>query len=62
MPPIATNYIDLALDPAKLSDIEITMGPMTSDADRIIVESLLTPYPKARICNSKFLGKLREKR
>ena len=60
--PIATNYIDLALDPAKLSDIEITMGPMTSDADRIIVESLLTPYPKARICNSKFLGKLREKR
>lgn len=60
--PIATNYIDIALDPAKLSDIEIMMGPMTSDADRIIVESLLNPYPKAKIKNSLFLGKLRKKR
>lgn len=59
--PIATNYIDIALDPAKLSDIEIMMGPMTSDADRIIVESLLNPYPKAKIKNSLFLGKLRKK-
>lgn len=59
--PIETTYIDLDLDNKKLLDIEIMMGPLTSEADRIIVESLLSPYPKAHITDSVFRGKLREK-
>lgn len=60
--PINTTYIDLNLDSTKLDSIEIMMGPLTSDADRIIVESLLGTYPSAKICNSIFLGKMREKK
>jgi len=59
--PISTTYIDLELDPVKLADIEIMMGPLTTDADKYIVESLLTPYPNAKIVDSYFLGKLRKK-
>lgn len=59
--PINIPNIDLELDTDKLSNIEIMMGPLTSDADRIIVESLLSPFPNAQICNSRFWGNLREK-
>ncbi len=59
--PINTPSIDLELDTDKLANIEIMMGPLTSDADRIIVESLLNPFPNAQIYNSRFWGKLREK-
>lgn len=59
--PIETTYIDLTLDSKKLESMEIMMGPLTTEADRIIVESLLSPYPHAHISNSVFWGKLREK-
>jgi hypothetical protein len=59
--PINATYIDLELDPEKLADIEIMMGPLSSESDRIIVESLLSPYPQAKIINSFFCGKLQEK-
>lgn len=59
--PIKKSFIDLPLMPEKLDNIEIMMGPLTTEADRIIVESLLSPYPKALIKNSAFYGKLRER-
>ena len=59
--PIETTYIDLDLDNKKLDNIEIMMGPLTSEADRVIVESLLNPFANAHICESVFRGKLREK-
>lgn len=59
--PINTTYIDLCLDNKKLDDIEIMMGPLTSEADIIIVESLLKPFPNSHISKSTFWGKLREK-
>ena len=57
--PITPLNFDMDLDPVKLSDIEITMGPMTTEDDRIIVENLLNPYHNAKIYNSKLL--IREK-
>lgn len=61
--PITTPYIDIDLDPTKLADIEILMGPLTDEADRFIVESLLKPFQirSNAIQNSIFLGKLRDK-
>jgi hypothetical protein len=59
--PISTTYIDMDLDPAKLADVEIMLGPLTSDADKIIVEALLKPFPNAVIYDSVFKGKLRNK-
>jgi hypothetical protein len=59
--PISTTHIDLDLDPAKLADVEIMLGPLTLEADRIIVEALLKPFPNAVICDSVFKGKLRDK-
>ena len=59
--PIMKKYIDLPLLPEKLENIEIMMGPLTSEADRIIVDALLTQYPRAEISNSMFWGKMREK-
>lgn len=59
--PISTTHIDIDLDPVKLADVEIMLGPLTSEADRIIVEALLKPFSNATICDSVFKGKLREK-
>lgn len=59
--PINRTYIDIELDPEKLAELEIMMGPLTTESDRIIVESLLTPYPQAKIINSFFCEKLQEK-
>lgn len=59
--PICKKYIDLPLLPEKLENIEIMMGPLTSEADRIIVDALLASYPNAKVKDSTFLGKMREK-
>lgn len=59
--PIKKTYIDIDLDPEKLNNIEVMMGPLTSEADKIIVESLLNPFTGSTIKNSTFYGKLREK-
>jgi hypothetical protein len=45
----------------EIADVEIMLGPLTSDADKIIVEALLKPFPNAVICDSVFKGKLRNK-
>ena len=49
------------IDPSKLANVEIMLGPLTSEADRIIVESLLNQLPNAKVVDSVFKGKLREK-
>lgn len=59
--PISTTHIDLDIAPTKLAGIEIMLGPLTSEADKIIVEALLKPFPNAVICDSVFKGKLRGK-
>ncbi len=59
--PIKKTFIDIDLDPEKLNNIEVMMGPLTSEADRIIVESLLKPFTGSNIKNSSFFGKIREK-
>ena len=59
--PINTTHIDLDIDPSKLANVEIMLGPLTSEADRIIVESLLNQLPNAKVVDSVFKGKLREK-
>ena len=58
--PLNTDYIDLSLDEDKLKHIEVTMGPMTSEGDRFIVESLLKDYPDAVIKDSYFKSKIRK--
>lgn len=58
---INTTHIDLDINPSKLANVEIMLGPLTSEADRIIVESLLSQLPNAKVVDSVFKGKLREK-
>lgn len=57
---IKTEYIDIPLRVDALQNIEIMMGPQTSEGERIIVESLLHECKKARISDSYFKGKLRK--
>lgn len=59
--PINTTYIDLPLDKDKLQHIEVMLGPLTTEADRIIVESLLKPFTNHAIIDSLFNGKIRDK-
>lgn len=40
------NHHDLALDPEKLKNISIRLGPLTTEAEEIIVKSLLDIYAK----------------
>lgn len=40
------NYYDLGLDDEKFKDMEILVGPKTSDAQKIIIESLVDKYNK----------------
>ena len=59
--PINTMHIDLDIDLSKLATAEIMLGPLTSEADRIIVEALLSQLPNAKVVDSVFKGKLRDK-
>ena len=51
----------MPLDESKLNNIEVMLGPLTTEADRIITESLLQSYPNSSVPDSKFKGKIREK-
>lgn len=59
--PLKTQYFDLPIREEALSDIHVMMGPLTTEADRCIVEALLKDIPNAQIEESMFLGKLRKK-
>lgn len=55
------DYFDVELNPAALDNIEITLGPLHSDGDRIIVESLLDKYTKnGKLKVSNLTGNIRK--
>lgn len=57
---IDTDYIDIQLKQDVLDRIEVKMGPLTTEADKIIVDSLLRDYPNSRVENSFFKGKIKK--
>ena len=57
---IDTNYIDIQLKQDVLNEIEVKMGPLTTEADRIIVDSLLHDYPNSHVEDSFFKGKIKK--
>ena len=52
-------YIKLKED--VLNDIEVMLGPQTTDADKYIVEKLLDEFPHHNLTESYFRGKIRSK-
>lgn len=57
--PFTSDYFDI--DPIKFADMEITLGPMTNDADRVIVQALTDKFnPTAVIKESALKGKIRK--
>lgn len=58
---IDTNYIDIQLKQDVLNNIEVKMGPLTTEADKIIVDSLLQDYPNSCVENSFFKGKIKKR-
>lgn len=59
--PIKKRYFDIPLNPEKLKNIEIMLGPQTTEAEKIIVEALVKEYPNVTILDSYFNGKIRNK-
>lgn len=58
--PININHFDISLKEDSLRSIEVMLGPMTTDGDRILVEALLREYNDAKILDSYFKGKIRK--
>lgn len=54
------TYIDIPLRENILDDIEVMMGPMTTDGEKIIVEHLLAKFNHATVVDSYFKGKIRK--
>ncbi|MFY8352240.1 DUF2971 domain-containing protein [Pseudoalteromonas sp. SSM20] len=54
------DYIDLDMCPEKLENMTITLGPLATYADEIILKALVSKYcPNANIKNSNLQGKIR---
>ena len=54
------KYFDVELSPDVLDNIEITLGPLNSESDRIIIEALLKEYTRnGKLKSSKLTGKIR---
>jgi len=59
---LGITYYDMDLDPLTLQNIEVLLGPNCSDADKLIVESLLYKYDvKNEAKESSLKGKIRFK-
>lgn len=58
--PIDINHMDISLKEDKLNSIEVMMGPLTTEGDKIIVEHLLAKFSHATIIDSYFKGKIRK--
>lgn len=57
------NYYDVSIDQEYLDNLIVTLGPYTSNSDRIIAESLLTRFTKnGEILDSELKDKIREKK
>ncbi|WP_419749281.1 DUF2971 domain-containing protein [Terrisporobacter petrolearius] len=56
------DYYFLEIDESKLKEMEITMGPNTTDSEKIIVESLVKEFnPTAKIYDSSLKNKVKPK-
>lgn len=56
------NYLDVRLSDEFFNDLEITLGPAVSDAEKIMIESLINEYaPNAKLNDSELKGKIRFK-
>lgn len=58
---ISLLYKDMPIKKEALDNIEIMLGPNTSEGERAIVEALLTSFPSHTIKDSYFKGKIRFK-
>lgn len=59
--PIKIKHIDVGIKEEKLNEIEVMMGPETTDAERFIVEMLLSIMENSSIKDSYFKGKIKSK-
>lgn len=59
--PIKIKHIDVGIKEEKLNEIEVMMGPETTDAERFIVEMLLSKFENSSIKDSYFKGKIKSK-
>lgn len=61
--PISTEFLDIDLKQDAFQSMEILLGPLTNEADKIIVDSLIKKYcQNAILKDSFFRGKIREKK
>lgn len=58
--PCNTKYVDLPIKDRALDQIEILLGPKTTEADRIIVEAITDGLTNKKITESYFKGKIRK--
>lgn len=58
------SYYDVPLREESLNELKVTLGPLCTDSDKIIVESLLNEYcgPDVVIKESSLTGKIRAKK
>jgi hypothetical protein len=55
------NYIDVDLCPEKLNNMTITLGPLATISEQIIINSLIQEYcPGAKIVDSSLKNKIRK--
>lgn len=59
--PIKRTDFFVKLNETAINNIEVMMGPETSEAERFIVEKLLAEYPQSSISDSYFKGKIKSK-
>lgn len=57
-----TEFIDLDICPKKFSNMSITLGPLCSYADELLVKALLEKYsPSSSLIKSKLSGQIRQR-
>lgn len=55
------SYFDVELSPSAIDNINVTLGPLNSDSDNIIVKALIEKYSKSgKIQPSSLTGKIRK--
>lgn len=60
--PLKESDLFIKLDEKCLENIEVMMGPETSEAEKFIVEKILADYPKKQLKDSYFKGKIKSRK
>lgn len=60
--PIKESELFIKLNEAAINNIEVMMGPETSDHDKLLVEELLSDYPQHSLKDSYFRGKIKSRK